>query len=306
MAWLVGIDEAGYGPNLGPFVMTAVLVRVPEGTRSVDLWRVFAASVRRASDEADGRVVVDDSKRVYPGDGDVRELSRSACYLLGGAFPCSLREWARRHWLNPEGLAAETWTDPEEVWPRLNDLPNPASASALPPDFALGPVWSDVVFAKRFNEAVGAADSKAAVPLGCVASLLAQVRSCVGTDTVSVVVDRLGGRRYYLDYLRAIFPETMVMAREESPTRSSYQAGPWSIDFEVRADAQHFSVAAASLVSKWWREMLMRQFNAFWQRHRPNLRPTAGYPEDAVRFWRDVADLRRALGIQEDHWWRQR
>ena len=28
MPWIVGIDEAGYGPNLGPFVMTAVASRV--------------------------------------------------------------------------------------------------------------------------------------------------------------------------------------------------------------------------------------------------------------------------------------
>ena len=30
MPWLMGIDEAGYGPNLGPFVMSAALFHVPE------------------------------------------------------------------------------------------------------------------------------------------------------------------------------------------------------------------------------------------------------------------------------------
>src|SRR5437016_4219233 len=31
MPWLIGMDEAGYGPNLGPFVMSAVACKVPEG-----------------------------------------------------------------------------------------------------------------------------------------------------------------------------------------------------------------------------------------------------------------------------------
>ena len=35
MPWLVGIDEAGYGPNLGPLIMTAVACRVPADQRIV-------------------------------------------------------------------------------------------------------------------------------------------------------------------------------------------------------------------------------------------------------------------------------
>ena len=30
MPWIMGLDEAGYGPNLGPFVMSLVAFRVPE------------------------------------------------------------------------------------------------------------------------------------------------------------------------------------------------------------------------------------------------------------------------------------
>jgi hypothetical protein len=65
MAWIIGIDEAGYGPNLGPLVMSSVACRVPDEQLDADLWRLLAAAVRRGGDRDDGRLVVDDSKVVY-------------------------------------------------------------------------------------------------------------------------------------------------------------------------------------------------------------------------------------------------
>ena len=63
-----GIDEAGYGPNLGPLVMTAV---VAEGERP-DLWRDRESWICRAGGDP-GRLWVDDSKRLYhPGAGPDR------------------------------------------------------------------------------------------------------------------------------------------------------------------------------------------------------------------------------------------
>ena len=63
MAWIVGIDEAGYGPNLGPFVMTVGGLPGPDDALAdACLWQALRPAVRRAADADDGRLAVDDSK----------------------------------------------------------------------------------------------------------------------------------------------------------------------------------------------------------------------------------------------------
>ena len=64
--------------------------------------------------------------------------------------------------------------------------------------------------------------------------------------------------------------------------------------------------ALASMVAKYHRELAMRAFNAFWQKHVPDLRPTAGYPVDAKRFQAEIAPRQRQLGIAEADLWRRR
>ena len=58
MAWIVGVDEEGYGPNLGPFVMTAVAFQVPGSDAHVDLWGLLNAAVRRPEEPDDGRIAI--------------------------------------------------------------------------------------------------------------------------------------------------------------------------------------------------------------------------------------------------------
>ena len=65
-------------------------------------------------------------------------------------------------------------------------------------------------------------------------------------------------------------------------------------------------MALASMVSKYLREVLMLEFNRFWQTQVPGLKPTAGYPSDAGRFFKAIRPALQRLGITETAVWRKR
>ena len=67
---LIGTDEAGYGPNLGPLTVTATAWEIPEGVEPASLWEEFGKVVTNAPTRGDQRLFVADSKQVYSsGDG---------------------------------------------------------------------------------------------------------------------------------------------------------------------------------------------------------------------------------------------
>src|SRR5438128_1685306 len=90
MAWLCGIDEAGYGPNLGPMVTTLVSAPIPKKTPA-DLWVELIDLVRKADGSEDDRIIVDDSKAVYSPAKGLADLERSVLALLDPA-PLYLRD----------------------------------------------------------------------------------------------------------------------------------------------------------------------------------------------------------------------
>src|SRR5262249_48747682 len=113
MPWMIGIDEAGYGPNLGPLVMTSVACRVPEELAGGGLWEGLKTGVRRPADPPECRFVIDDSKLVYSPAIGIGGLETGVWSVLIGTQSKSLRTLKEYlAWASPssgEELEKEPW-----------------------------------------------------------------------------------------------------------------------------------------------------------------------------------------------------
>jgi GNAT superfamily N-acetyltransferase len=172
-------------------------------------------------------------------------------------------------------------------------------------------VATSLICAPLFNKVVAGSGSKGTVLTAGVCGLLGAVaRSVPAGEPVLVQVDQLGGRRFYGPLLQAAFPDCWVAIEAEGADESRYrvEAGGREVRVVVRprADGEGVSVALASMLAKYLREVCMRQFNRFWAQHVPGLKPTAGYPTDARRFFEDIRPAMAKLGIAEELVWRVR
>src|SRR5204862_1697405 len=123
-------------------------------------------------------------------------------------------------------------------------------------------------------------------------------------------IDKHGGRNSYAALLQPAFDDGVVLANEEGALRSVYRLHGarrfMQVTLQPRADGDHLCVALASMLSKYLREVLMEQFNRFWQGHVPGLKATVGYPTDAVRFFADIKEAVSRLGFAEAAVWRRK
>jgi hypothetical protein len=318
MPWIIGIDEAGYGPNLGPFVMSSVACRVPEDA-GTDLWRLLRPAVRRHTEPADDRFLIEDSKVVYSTSRGLLELERGvlAASPCPPAEPLSLSRYL--DWVSPAAqseLCREPWYTGGTVLPvagaeAMDGCAERFAGACRDSGVTVGLVRSVVVCPARFNALLDRWDSKGAVLGLAMAELVGGNHDPDGGgDAVRFFIDKHGGRNAYAAMLQHAFPDGMVLAREEGRDRSAYTVvglrRPVELTFEPRADGAHFCVALASMVSKYLREVLMLEFNRFWQAQVPGLKATAGYPGDAVRFFDAIRPACERLGIAEVAVWRRK
>lgn len=318
MAYLIGTDEAGYGPNLGPLVVAATTWQVPDDWLPDNLYDHLAGviSTRPADDSL---LVLADSKSLYDrGKGlGLLETHVLAALQTTGVALCDWADaWQCLTRCTIDGFDGIPWLKSYTA-----RLPLHASADQVAKIVArvLGGLndrsaWINrpravALFPERFNDLVDQFGNKAAVLSHVTIELARELMESCDGQRVLIHCDKHGGRNRYMALLQHFFPDPRIRVVVESRQQSVYRWTDSGRDVEVRfvAKGERFPPSAlASMIAKYLRELSMHAFNEYWQQQIPGIRPTAGYPVDAQRFKTEISGVQRQLNIDDRILWRNR
>lgn len=320
MAFLIGTDEAGYGPNLGPLVVSASVWRVPDSLIEGELYQQLSKCVvADVSSVTKNEIAICDSKQLYKPKGTLADLELGVLPCLGTVrqLPSSwISTWER--------LAPQSFDSVREVvWYRDFDREIPIHANveqisakmeafqteAKTVGVELCDLESIAVLPEQFNAMIETLGNKSSALSNVTLDLVRRMVEKFNGEPTKIVCDKHGGRNNYASLLQPRFDDQLVKVRCEGRAESSYEirSDTTPVEISFRAKGESFLPSAlASMASKYLRELAMIAFNQFWSEHVDGLTPTAGYPVDAKRFKKDIEPAQKRLGIANTLLWRVR
>ena len=271
---LVGTDEAGYGPLLGPLCIAAA---------------AYVSDRPRSNLDGAG---IGDSKVVYSRGGR-DALARVLGPYLGMETPLRLSALLACRSVRGDPRGAYCWYG--EV---IDEIPAQGRCPGAFRRLYLNPVCE-----KDYNAGCREGGKGGLLFRETMRVVRAALQDHPGLDA-EVVCDKHGGRNRYSGLLMAEFAPGTLIAERESAAVSSYRLALGDrrirIHFRRRADSADKPVALASMAAKYLRELFMDALNAFFTRRVEGLRPTAGYHTDGTRFLGEVEDLLADLGVARE------
>jgi ribonuclease HII len=299
--WLLGIDENGLGPKLGPLVVTAVTVETD------------GAGAKLAAHSPRGRL----ADRL----GDSKALVSHGNVALGEAWARCI---ARRMGLKAErpdalfsGISldtAEELTRPcpahvrEQCWRLDGEVfeADDALVARIDRDLCrldaqgvrVRSVETAVVCTRRLDDALADGRSRFDVDLHTMERLVLSAAGRAPSELIAIC-GKVGG---YKSYGPAFGPlgGRLHAVVEESPERSEYRfPGLGRISFVRDADASHLVVGMASLVGKWVRELLMARIVRFYGGNGADISASGYHDPVTARFVARTADARKSLRVPD-------
>lgn len=304
---VMGVDENGLGPRLGPMVATSLALETPRYDRASLSERGLALGLTDSKQTGGfGRLGFMESVALgllsqtglgTPGSADelLRRVSPGTAERLRGCCP-------------DESSAAQCWAV---------DFPLPGFGG----DASFGEgllerlvgrsrlrivdVESRVVCAGLLNEKLAAGRNKLAVDLELFEELIASVQGRHGAPLLAVC-GMIGGIRDYQSRFSSFeHGRVQELANRRGQRRYSIER-LGEVRFEIDADSRHLPVALASIVGKYVREICMRRIGEFYRQDDPALELASGYHDPVTTRFIDATEpARRRLQIAPDCFRRQ-
>jgi ribonuclease HII len=296
---VLGIDENGLGPRLGPLVATAVGFELDS----------YAPKVLR---KLGARLGLDDSKQVS-GFGQMAHAESVALAVIEavtGDLPRCSDEALRCMSIDSDEVLQRLCPTESmhQCWQPSHSVALPAFGGAVDDGrrildrlrLAGVRVWhgrSAIACAGMLNHKAAFGQNRLRVNLSLFERLLLEARSAA-TGDVYAICGMVGGIRFYPAYVQHFSREALELLSAPKGWCSYRVAGFGELHFVVDADRLHLPVALASIVGKYLRELAMARLHHFYVGHELSLPKVSGYHEPRTeQFVRRTATLRRRLGI---------
>jgi ribonuclease HII len=323
MTVLMGVDENGLGPRLGPLVVTAVTVRcedesavkIASGRPGRTFTRLgdskdLVAHGDTSLGEAWARALLERIRTATPATPPTPATPATATATAAPALatPDDLfhalcidtRDTLRARCPGTHGT--QCWGAKGETFgaePKLFDSVRRDLGRLEKRGISIVRVEVVVVCAERLNAAIDRGQSRFVVDLHSMERLVLSAREAAGEDLVATC-GKVGGYDRYGDAFGPLSARLHAVV-EEGRARSEYQfPGVGRVAFVRDADAGHLVVGMASLVGKWVRDLLMDRVVRYHQAVDPELPAASGYHDPVTtRFISQSALLRSQRGLPD-------